>query len=284
MSSKQAKKQAKAERQARRAEAARQERRRNLASLAVVGLVVALGAGLIAFSLYQNRSAERQQAEQLAEMQSELAASEEAMAAELVNREVACGAERPAGVPAAGASEPAPSPRPSPDMVLEEGVDYAAVVETSCGTVRMDLAEDRAPQAVNAFVTLARDGFYDGLEIFRNATTIGALQTGSGTNDAAFDVGFTVPDELSYAQEQGYPAGAVAFANSGPDSAGSQFFFVYNDTFDESFADNRAYTRFATVTEGLDVLQEIGAIETSGMSGETPTELVYLESVEIVER
>ena len=119
--------------------------------------------------------------------------------------------------------------------MLGEGVDYRAVIETTCGTVVLDLREDAAPVTVNSFVFLAQEGFFDALEIFRNATSIGALQTGSGTNAASWQIGYRLPDELTLAQTEGYPAGSVAMANAGPNSAGSQFFFVYNDSFDAAF-------------------------------------------------
>lgn len=308
MSSKSAKKQAKAAKHARREAARRAERRRNLISLGIVLGVVVLGAGLIGLTLYQDRQAEADAAAELEAMQSEAASEAAAQAARMADRPVACGAEvpataqaaEPAATPsgdataaateaAAGTAGRTPNAPPPAEEVLEEGVDYAAVIETSCGTLQVDLAEDRAPQTVAAFVDLARQGFYDGLEIFRNATSIGALQTGSGNNTAAYDAGFQLPDELGYAQEDGYPPGAVAMANSGPDTSSTQFFFVYNDAFDEAFADNRAYTRFGTVTEGLDVLADIGAIETmappeeQSQLSETPSEMVYMESVEIIE-
>jgi cyclophilin family peptidyl-prolyl cis-trans isomerase len=283
MAFKGAKKQAKAEKRARREAVRRAERRRNLISLMVVLGVVLVGSGLIALTIYQDRQADQEAAAELEALQSEAASEAERVA----SRDVACDAQAPAG--AQGGPSEEPTAYPSPDMVLEEGVDYAAVVETSCGTMRLDLAEDRAPETVGAFVSLARDGFYDGLEIFRNATTIGALQTGSGNDTASFDIGYTLPDELSIAEEEGYPPGSVAMANSGPNSAGSQFFFVYSGLFDAAFAENRAYTRFATVTEGMDVLERIGSIETVGdpeqqsPTSEIPSEIVYMESVEIVE-
>ena len=285
MSSKKGKKQAKAEKRARREAARQAERRRNLISLAVVLGVIIVGAGLIGLTLYQDRQAQQEFAAEIEASQSEAAAEAAAQAERIANRDVACNAEAP---PQASPSAE-PTAYPSPDMVLEEGVDYAAVIETSCGTIRLDLAEDRAPETVNAFVSLARDGFYDGLEIFRNATTIGALQTGSGNNTAAFDIGYTLTDELGIAEEEGYPPGSVAMANSGPNTAGSQFFFVYNGLFDARFAENRAYTRFAMVTEGMGVLEQIGAIETlddaeeQSPTSEVPSKVIYMESVEIVE-
>lgn len=192
---------------------------------------------------------------------------------------LACGAEEPAGATRANNTFPG-----GPAQVLAEGVDYRATIATSCGTVVLDLREDSAPVTVNSFAFLAQEGFFDGQEIFRNATGIGALQTGSGSNEATWQIGYRLPDELALAQAEGYPAGSVAMANSGPNSGGSQFFFVYNDSFDAAFqGPGRTYARFADVVEGLDVLQTIGAIATGGEGGETPQERVYLESVTITD-
>lgn len=267
---KQTKRERKAAKQAAREQARREERRRTLLTIGIVGVVVVLGAALIGLTLAQQR-ADEAEARRAAE---EAASEAQRQAEELANRPVACGASAPEG-----ADEPKPTFE-EPEAVLDEGVDYAAVVTTSCGTLEIDLAEDRAPRAVNNFLFLVGEGFYDGLEIFRNATTITALQTGSGTNNAAFQIGYALPDELEFAEAEGYPDGAVAMANSGPDSAGSQFFFVYGD----AFALDPTFTRFGTVESGQDVLDRIGEIPTTGPRGETPEELVYLESIEIVER
>ncbi len=70
-------------------------------------------------------------------------------------------------------------------------------------------------------------------------------------------------------------------ANAGPNTGGSQFFFVYDEAFDEAFVDNRSHAVFAEVTEGLEVLQQIGQIS---VEGETPLERVYMETVTIQER
>lgn len=274
-SRKQSKKEQKRRKEEARQQARAAERRRSLITSLIVLAVVAVGGVLVFVSVREETVAEAEQQRQAEELQSELAAQASEEAERLEDREVACGAEAPAG-----ADEEKPT-FDEPEQVLEEGVDYRAVVETSCGTVVIDLAEDRAPETVNSFVFLAQEGFFDGLEFFRNATSIGALQTGAGTNEASFQIGYTLPDELTFAEEEGYPPGAVAMANAGADTAGSQFFFVYNDSFDTAFADNRAYTRFATATEGLDVLEEIGAIEAIGPQQETPAELVYIESVTI---
>jgi cyclophilin family peptidyl-prolyl cis-trans isomerase len=274
--SKQTKRELKLQKRAAREAALRAERRRTMITAGIVVTVVAVGLALIGVTLWQERQAVAEQARLAAEAQSEAArqASEEAEA--LANRDVACDATAPEQ-----ASEQR-STFPAAREVMEEGVDYRAVIDTSCGEIVIDLAEDQAPQTVNSFLFLAQEGFFDGLEIFRNATTIGALQTGSGTNDASWQLGYTLPDELEFAQEEGYPAGAVAMANAGPDTGNSQFFFVYDDKFSQAFSEP-TYTRFATVIEGMDVLERIGEIETIGAAGESPSEIIYMNSVEIVE-
>ena len=270
---KQTKRELKAAKRAAREAARRAERRRALMTAGIVAAVLLVGGGLIAFTIFEEQQAAAQQEREAAEAASEAARQASEAAEEVAKRDVACGADVPAS---------ADAERPTFDeseQVLEDDTDYGAVITTSCGEVTIDLAEDAAPETVNSFVFLAHEGFFDGLEIFRNAASIGALQTGSGTNEANWQIGYTLPDELELAESDGYPPGAVAMANAGPDTGGSQFFFVYND----QFSLEPSYTRFGMVTEGLDVLEEIGAIETIGPTGETPGEVVYIERVEIVE-
>ena len=270
---KQTKRELKLQKQAAREEARRAERRRTLITAGIVLAVVAAGLGLVGLTLYEDRQAAAEEEREAAAAASEAAAAASEEAEALANREVACDATAP---------DTADAERPTfeqAEEVLTDGVDYQAVIDTSCGEVVIDLAESEAPETVNSFVFLARKGFYDGLEIFRNATSIGALQTGSGTNDTSWQIGYTLPDELALAEAEGYEPGAVAMANAGPDTGGSQFFFVYN----ENFTLEPAYTRFGTVVEGLDVLERIGEIATIGAQGESPSELVYMNSVEIVE-
>jgi peptidyl-prolyl cis-trans isomerase B (cyclophilin B) len=266
VSGKQSKREARRQKDAAREAARKQERRQTMITMAVIGVIVVLGGVLIWASLER----EPDPLAELADLE-DPDDPDEALDPEddpLADRPVACGAEVP---PAAGEEK---QPYGEAAQVLEEGVDYRAVVETSCGTVTIDLDGERAPETVNNFVFLAQEGFFDGLEIFRNATTIGALQTGAGTDDATWNVGYTIPDELHAAEEDGYPPGTVAMANAGPDTGGSQFFFVYNDL----FTLEPAYARFGIVTDGLDVLQTIGDIE---VVGESPTEIIYMERVTI---
>jgi peptidyl-prolyl cis-trans isomerase B (cyclophilin B) len=313
VSGSQHKKQEKARRQAERERLRAEERRRNVMTGIIAGIIVLLGGLIVVLSLNDDDvdlAALQSEAEAFASdaAASEAAGSEAAdseapdseapaagmteavpddpeaepgvpvdsgLEAQVDDRPVACGAEEPAN-----AAESRPQFPGGPAQVLEEGVTYTATVETSCGTVVMELLPDEAPATVNSFVFLAQQDFFEGLEIFRNATSIGALQTGGGNQTNSWQIGYNLPDELGLAESGGYPVGSVAMANAGPNTSGSQFFFVYNEMFDQAFADNRAYTVFAQITEGLDVLQEIGE---SAVEGETPAERVYMESVTIEE-
>lgn len=279
--SKKSKKERKSAREAQRAEVRRQERQRNLFTVIVIGIVLALGGVLVWVSLGNDDLDDL-----LAELEEQQTpdpdeGSEEPESVETVDpasdeRPIACGADLPER---AGETK---STYTGPEQVVEDGVDYQAVVETSCGRIVIDLDTEGAPEGANAFVFLATEGFYDGLEIFRHAAGIGVFQTGSGTNEAAFSIGYQLPDELDPISDSGYPPGSVAYANAGPGTSGSQFFFVYDDSF-QSTVDSGGlqpiYTRFGTVVEGLDILETMAGIE---VAGEQPQERVYMESVTIM--
>jgi cyclophilin family peptidyl-prolyl cis-trans isomerase len=195
------------------------------------------------------------------------------------NRPVACGATRP---------EVATQPRPrfpgGPAAVLEDGVDYVARIETSCGLIVIDLLEQDAPVAVNSFVFLARQGFYDGLDVFRDFGAVTAVQTGSGDNSAQWDLGYTLPDELDLPRREGYPVGTVTTVSEGPYTAGSEFFIVYGPGFDSGYGDTPTQTTFGRVVRGMDVVETLTGIERIGFGGDGFAEHLYLESVTIQER
>lgn len=241
MSGKKHKRELKRQRELLKQQQMREERRRTLITLGIVGLVILAGLGLAWASV----SADRR-----------------------VENAAACGGSKPAA-----ADQDKPTFNEAPSMTLRDG-DYTAVVETSCGTVEIDLYEDKAPKAVNNFVALSMVGFYDGLQVFRNAPSIFALQTGSATNEGSFQIGYTFEDELAAAQEEGYKAGSLAMANSGPNTNGSQVFFTYDDSPLEP-----NYTKFGQVTEGLDALKEMGDVP---VDGEAPKERIFINSVKIL--
>jgi cyclophilin family peptidyl-prolyl cis-trans isomerase len=125
--------------------------------------------------------------------------------------------------------------------VLDEGIDYVAELDTSCGPVMIDLLEDEAPQTVNNFVFLAREGFFNGL-IFHRVEQNAVIETGDpepdpvpteGPSGAVEDdtldgPGYTIGEELPKGNEA-YVYGAVAMSNEGPSTSGSKFFIVVHD-------------------------------------------------------
>jgi cyclophilin family peptidyl-prolyl cis-trans isomerase len=182
------------------------------------------------------------------------------------------------------AREPDPDPEPAtypapPPVTIDPSVDYTATLETSCGTIVIALDADAAPIAVNNFVFLAREGFYDGLRFHRVVTGF-VIQGGDPEGDGRGGPGYTFPDELP---DDGYPAGSVAMVNSGPDTNGSQFFIVTG-----AAELPNVYSRFGTVTRGLDVARAIEAFadpnaDPGDPSSQTPSDPVYVYSVTITE-
>lgn len=195
-------------------------------------------------------------------------------------RPIACDAQKPA---AADEDKPVFD---EPGEALA-GVETAqAHMTTSCGEIVLNLDLERAPEISNSFAFLAEEGFYDGLEFFRSRSGLDMVQSGSGDNSSTWDVGYTLPAELAAVEDDGYPPGTVALAvpEGAPDGGGSQFFIVYGEAFMDAIAAGALpseYPRFATVTEGLDVVERIGDIEVEGPNNDRPTQRVYIESVEI---
>lgn len=196
------------------------------------------------------------------------------------DRPVACGAEAPADARAVRPRFPG-----GPAEVLEQGVDYVARIRTSCGPIVIDLLEQDAPVAVNSFVFLAQQGFYDGLEVYRDYGAIAAVQAGSGTDKVGWDVGYTLPDELGVAEREGYPVGSVVSAGLGrPWTAGSEFWIAYGPEFDAGFETDRVHTTFGRVLSGMDVVERLTALERLGMGGESFAERLFMEKVTVEER
>lgn len=195
------------------------------------------------------------------------------------DRPVACGAKAPANARATRPRYPG-----GPADVLRDGFDYVARIETSCGPITLDLLEKDAPVAVNSFAFLADEGFYDGLEFFRDFGGIAAAQAGSGDNTVGWDIGYRLPDELAAAERDGYPIGTVTTAGEGPYTAGSDFYIAYGKEFDAGFETDRTQSAFARVLNGMKVIDTITAKDRLGMGGEIYAERLFMESVTIEER
>lgn len=195
--------------------------------------------------------------------------------------EVACDAEVP--------ETHEPMQFDGPEQVLQVGVDYGAIIHTSCGDIAIDLLERDAPVTVNNFVFLARQGYYDGLEWFRVESN-SVIETGD-PNNVLFEPpdgpGYTIEEELPD-EPRDYVFGVVAMANEGrPKTTGSNFFIVVHENRPAGY--QAAYSIFGRADEGsFDVLQEIGKQPTKG--GNVPLEAVrpsvpiYVEAIEITER
>lgn len=166
-------------------------------------------------------------------------------------------------------------------MTIDPAKVYTATLNTSRGTITAELHTDDAPQTVNNFVNLAREGFYDGTPFHRIVEGF-VVQGGDPTGSGAGGPGYRFADEL--AGNRTYERGTLAMANAGPNTNGSQFFICLRDL-TNSLPKN--YTIFGKVTAGQDVVDTLGQTPTTaGRSGEksTPTEPVTLESVTIDEK
>jgi cyclophilin family peptidyl-prolyl cis-trans isomerase len=180
-----------------------------------------------------------------------------------------------------------------PDLSVAEGVDYRALIRTSCGDIEVDLLQDQAPMTVANFVFLAREGYYDGLlwhRIERNFV----IQTGDPNNMSGVPPdgpGYTIPDELEGIRPRDYTYGTVAMANAGPDTGGSQFFVIVHTDAEgspEPAGLQPLYSIFGTVAEGShETLERIRRTPTqvsdNAVEAVMPAAPVIIETIEIVE-
>jgi peptidylprolyl isomerase len=162
-----------------------------------------------------------------------------------------------------------------PKMEIDQKMSYTAEMHTSCGTIVLDLFAKETPTAVNNFVFLARQGFYDGVTFHRVIPGF-MIQGGDPEGTGAGGPGYQFEDEIVKGLRFDQP-GLLAMANSGPDTNGSQFFI----TTSEPTHLNGKHTIFGQVAQGMDAVREI---EARGSEQGTPSESVYIEKVTITER
>ena len=165
----------------------------------------------------------------------------------------------------------------TPEIVVEPGVQYQATIATNCGEIVMGLDPSQgAPVAVNNFVTLAQQGFYDGLTWHRVVKDF-VIQGGDPAGNGTGGPGYSLPDEET---ELPYKVGDVAMAY-GSAVSGSQFFVVTGSN--TSALDQAGkYPRIGVVTSGMDVAKKIEsfAIEEAPSDG-PPTQPAYIYSITI---
>jgi cyclophilin family peptidyl-prolyl cis-trans isomerase len=178
--------------------------------------------------------------------------------------------------PEDGVTEPVREFDAAPPMCLEPDATYQAVVETNMGEFTIDLDADAAPETVNSFVYLARNGYFDETPCHRIIPEF-VVQCGDPTGTGTGGPGYEFDDELPGAGE--YVIGSIAMANSGPDTNGSQFFII---TGDQGAALPPDYSLFGMVSDGLDTtVADMAAAGTPGAG--TPSEPVDILSVRIVQ-
>jgi cyclophilin family peptidyl-prolyl cis-trans isomerase/protein-disulfide isomerase len=138
-----------------------------------------------------------------------------------------------------------------PPMTLDPSVTYRATIETDKGSFVIELYPDIAPLAVNSFIYLAENGWFDGITFHRVIPGFVA-QTGDPTGTGYGGPGYRFSNEVS-SDLIFDRAGLVAMANAGPESNGSQFFITYDAAPDL----NGSYTIFGEVVEGMDVVENL---------------------------
>ena len=147
-----------------------------------------------------------------------------------------------------------------------------ATMNTSEGVIALELFDDDAPKTVENFRTLADSGFYNGL-IFHRVIRGFMLQGGCPDGTGAGGPGYTFEDEFN---SHLVVRGALAMANAGPNTNGSQFFIV---TADECAWLDGKHTVFGRVSDGMEVVDAIEAVETDGR--DRPQTPVVIESVTV---
>ena len=137
-----------------------------------------------------------------------------------------------------------------PPMQIDPARQYIATIQTEKGNVKLQLFPDKAPMAVNSFVFLARNGWFDDI-IFHRVVENFVVQAGDPSGSGMGGPGYTFDDEITDLTFD--KVGRVGMANAGPGSNGSQFFITLAPTADL----NGKYTVFGEVLEGMDILQKL---------------------------
>ena len=158
-----------------------------------------------------------------------------------------------------------------PQMQIDPAKTYTATMHTDQGDIVIDLFAADAPNTVNNFVFLAKEGFYDGVGFHRVISGFMA-QGGEPTGTGTAGPGYRFKDEHN---KNKHEPGSLSMANSGPHTSGSQFFICYGP---QPHLDGR-HTVFGKVTSGMDVVEAIPARDPSRRDAP----MVKIQSIEITE-
>jgi cyclophilin family peptidyl-prolyl cis-trans isomerase len=147
-----------------------------------------------------------------------------------------------------------------------------ATIHTNHGAIAIELFDGDAPKTVENFLKLSRDGFYNGV-IFHRIIPDFMIQGGDPTGTGSGGPGYQFEDEFN---DHKVVRGALAMANAGPNTNGSQFFIVTTEA--ASWLDGK-HTVFGRVTDGMDVVDTISDVTTG--PGDRPLADVVIERVDV---
>ncbi len=148
----------------------------------------------------------------------------------------------------------------------------SATLHTNHGAIAIELFDEDAPNTVENFLRLARDGFYDGV-VFHRIIPDFMIQGGDPTGTGMGGPGYTFEDEFN---DHKVERGALAMANAGPNTNGSQFFIVTTGA--APWLDGK-HTVFGRVADGMDAVDTIEQVDTDAQ--DKPREPVVIERVEL---
>ena len=158
-----------------------------------------------------------------------------------------------------------------PELTIDLDTAYSATLHTNHGDITVELLPAEAPLAVNNFLFLAREGFYDGV-IFHRVISGFMIKGGDPTGTGRGGPGYRFRDELE--GDGAYRRGTMAMANAGPNTNGSQFFIMHKDY---NLPPN--YTIFGKLTAGEEVVDAI--VTAPKGANDRPNDPVAIKSVTI---
>lgn len=164
-----------------------------------------------------------------------------------------------------------------------ENLPIATIEVEGYGTMVAELYPQYAPNTVNNFISLANSGFYDGLTFHRVIKSF-VLQGGDPAGNGTGGPGYSIKGEFAqnnYKQNTlSHTAGVLSMARTNqPDTAGSQFFIVTEDSDGNKMSLDNKYAGFGKVIEGMDVVSKIAQVKTD--SNDKPVEDVKIKSIKV---
>ena len=163
------------------------------------------------------------------------------------------------------------------DVIISEDLPIATIVVKNMGTIKAELYPEIAPNTVNNFISLANNGFYNGLTFHRVIKDF-MIQGGDPNGNGTGGPGYSIKGEFGnngFTNNLKHTEGVLSMARAGdPNSAGSQFFIM---TKEANHLDNE-YAAFGKVIEGMDVVHKIESVK---VNGDKPSQTIEIESIEV---